>query len=672
MKPPPLLVGAALMFWGWQTGLWILAAGMALIFEGSRLIRLRWDLSADDFRRISDLCTILLVMLLIYLYVSDTSAYFLYVLLRWLPIAFFPLLVAQAYATSDRIDIRVLFLVLRKKRKKDAKQKHTALNLAYPYLAICLWSASAANVRDIYFYMGLFGIAALAFWMVRSQRFSAPLWLGLMVLAGCAGIVGHIGLHNLHLFLEEKGLEWINNSNRHELDPFQTKTAVGDIGSLKPSNRIVFRVKPEGPGVNPMLLREAIYDRYSFSWWFASDPAFTPVKPDKNGRTWRLNDALSNQRSITVSSSLYHGQGVLKLPTGVIQIDRLPAAKMARNRFGTVKVEGGPGRAAYRVGFKEESAFESPPTANDLSVPDKESPALNKIAGELELEKKSPREIVNTLDTFFQEKFSYSLELTGKGNHPSPLSTFLLKTRSGHCEYFATATVLLLRTVGIPARYVRGYSVHEFSRLENQFVVRDRHAHAWTRVHLDGLWQRFDTTPSSWVSIEDAAAPGWEFITDALSWGRFKLTQGLVYLKENGGIHYLWWLFIPVMLILLRRFYRRKKMQRLDVEKSAATPTPKVLAGSDSEFFAIEKVLHKAGFVRNPSDPPQTWFRRLKKSLPSAQWLDDLRPILALHYRYRFDPKGIQAAERTILKSDSLAWLEKHNNFTNNRSCQKG
>ena len=267
MKTPSLLLGTALIFWGWQTGLWILAAVMATIFESSRLIRFRWDLSTADFRRISDLCSLLFVILLVYLLVSDRSDYFLIVLVKWLPIVFFPLLVAQAYATSDRIDIRALFLLLRKKNKRDKKQKSTALNLTYPYFAICILSASAANVRDVFFYMGLFGLSALAFWFVRSKRFSALLWLGLIAIAGGTGVAGHIGLHGLQLTLEQKGLEWFTDFNRQDIDPFQNKTAIGDIGTLKPSDRIIFRVTPQDKTSSPMLLRETAYNRYLWSIW---------------------------------------------------------------------------------------------------------------------------------------------------------------------------------------------------------------------------------------------------------------------------------------------------------------------------------------------------------------------------------------------------------------------
>ena len=60
------------------------------------------------------------------------------------------------------------------------------------------------------------------------------------------------------------------------------------------------------------------------------------------------------------------------------------------------------------------------------------------------------------------------------------MSRFLLRTRSGHCEYFATATVLLLRQLGIPARYAVGYAVHEATG--RKYVVRQRDAHAWCLV----------------------------------------------------------------------------------------------------------------------------------------------------------------------------------------------
>ena len=86
----------------------------------------------------------------------------------------------------------------------------------------------------------------------------------------------------------------------------------------------------------------------------------------------------------------------------------------------------------------------------------------------------------------------------------TPLTRFLLTSRSGHCEYFATATVLLLRQLGIPARYAVGYYVHEPAG--SGYVVRERDAHAWCLAwnRQTGSWDDFDTTPASWVAIEGA------------------------------------------------------------------------------------------------------------------------------------------------------------------------
>jgi hypothetical protein len=421
MKTPALLLGAALVFWGWQTDLWLLAFPMALIFEASRLIRLRWDLSAKDFRRITDGCTILLIFLVVYLLLSHRSAYFIVALIQYLPVVFFPLLAAQAYSTSDRLDIRTLFLLLRRKQKNE-NPRRTLLNLSFPYFAVCIVSASAANIRDSSFYVGLLVLVALVLWRVRSKRFSPVLWIGLLVVAGGGGVVGHIGLHHLQLILEAKGLEWTSDFRQHDPDPFRTHTAIGDIGSLKPSDQIIFRVTPQDHKTSPMLLRETTYNRYLSPIWVAVTPDFAPVRPDAEDTTWRFYPEPAGGRTITVAANLYKGKGVLKLPDGAFRVDNLPVASMQKNQYGTVKVEGGPGFVAYRVQFDKHVAGQSPPAEYDLSVPEKEKAAVDLIRDRLQLIGKPPREILERVENFFQKNFSYSLVQHGRGYKKTPLA----------------------------------------------------------------------------------------------------------------------------------------------------------------------------------------------------------------------------------------------------------
>ena len=71
MKTPPFLLGAALLFWGWQTGFLAAGAVMAVLLEGARLVKTRWDFSDDDFSRIWTICTVLFLAAAIYAFTDN-------------------------------------------------------------------------------------------------------------------------------------------------------------------------------------------------------------------------------------------------------------------------------------------------------------------------------------------------------------------------------------------------------------------------------------------------------------------------------------------------------------------------------------------------------------------------------------------------------------------------
>lgn len=95
---------------------------------------------------------------------------------------------------------------------------------------------------------------------------------------------------------------------------------------------------------------------------------------------------------------------------------------------------------------------------------------------------------------------------------------FLTESKKGYCTYFSTAAVMMLRSAGIPARYVEGYSFRPSSSSENAgsdlyitngtssttdysvVEVLDRNAHAWVELYLDGIgWVDFEVTPGNFV-----------------------------------------------------------------------------------------------------------------------------------------------------------------------------
>lgn len=106
----------------------------------------------------------------------------------------------------------------------------------------------------------------------------------------------------------------------------------------------------------------------------------------------------------------------------------------------------------------------------------------------------------------YLRNYQYQLELAPVSDSMDPVEFFLSQSYAGYCVHFASAGVLILRELGIPARYATGYIVHpsEWKKQEDgsyQAVVLDRQAHAWAEVYLSGF---------GWVPVEMTAGIGTE------------------------------------------------------------------------------------------------------------------------------------------------------------------
>ena len=80
--------------------------------------------------------------------------------------------------------------------------------------------------------------------------------------------------------------------------------------------------------------------------------------------------------------------------------------------------------------------------------------------------------------------FQYSLKGPIRDESIDPIEDFVVNNRSGHCEYFATALALMLRSRGIPSRVVVGYKCDEFNNFDDFYNVRQWHAHSWVEAYL--------------------------------------------------------------------------------------------------------------------------------------------------------------------------------------------
>ncbi len=102
-------------------------------------------------------------------------------------------------------------------------------------------------------------------------------------------------------------------------------------------------------------------------------------------------------------------------------------------------------------------------------------------------------------------QFSYTLKLEVNDAAIDPVLDFLVNRKSGHCEYFASALALLLRSVDVPTRVVNGFKGGDWNDLARVLYVRQKHAHSWVEAYLgDGprperrpLWMTLDPTPGN-------------------------------------------------------------------------------------------------------------------------------------------------------------------------------
>ncbi|MFT3787952.1 MAG: transglutaminaseTgpA domain-containing protein [Tepidisphaeraceae bacterium] len=123
-------------------------------------------------------------------------------------------------------------------------------------------------------------------------------------------------------------------------------------------------------------------------------------------------------------------------------------------------------------------------------------------------------EIATHIENYLKTQFSYTLDLTDVrrvDDKRDPLVGFLTDWKRGHCEFFASAMVVMCQSLGVPARRVDGFKVDEYNGMGGYWVVRQSHAHSWVEVLTDNGWERFD--PTSGNGSYAAVAKGGFFIS---------------------------------------------------------------------------------------------------------------------------------------------------------------
>jgi hypothetical protein len=282
-----------------------------------------------------------------------------------------------------------------------------------------------------------------------------------------------------------------------------TASKLGDVEKLSRSKRVALRFY----GDVATDLRVRAFTSFDGKAWKTDPRPARPLSPASfPSRTWPVLDETPGttlgEKGLSAGVGLKAARvivrsaesGVMPVPAHTVAVkvedvavDRSPSGfLLPRSRA-----------SLYSVLFAAEEPAEEAPGPEMLLVPDKLDPRLQELSTTLTAGAGSPGARAERISAHFQTGYRYSLDV-GSFQTPDALAEFVFEKKKGYCEYFATATVILLRLSGVPARYVTGYAVRSFQWSDGHYVVRDSDAHAWAEAYLEGRgWVEVDATPAA-------------------------------------------------------------------------------------------------------------------------------------------------------------------------------
>ncbi len=305
---------------------------------------------------------------------------------------------------------------------------------------------------------------------------------------------------------------------------FSDEVTIGEIGRLQRSNRVVMHVRVDTPqNAQPHALR----------WRGVALDEF-------DGRAWRRTVAKSETFAGGDERPLFQfdtTEALDRLTTQTFFVEALdtpvlfiaPRAIALQGALPFVRrdAEGGLTTRPHsqeRITYRAYSDTNDPPLARlqldngqvqhdnlrYLQKPANLDPRIYELARRwiLEAHAQTNYDAARALEWHLSHDFAYTLDLKAGG--ADPLADFLFRVRAGHCEYFASAMTVMLRTLGVPARIVNGFQAGEYNDAADAYTVRQSDAHSWVEVYFpqNNTWVSFDPTPEA-GHTGDANAQGW-------------------------------------------------------------------------------------------------------------------------------------------------------------------
>jgi len=297
---------------------------------------------------------------------------------------------------------------------------------------------------------------------------------------------------------------------------FSERVRLGDFQEIRRDTDVVMRIFSDASDASAPRWRGPAYDRYRDGEWHQSLTGVSALPQGERGR-FLLDRPKSapHARSEVFIEPL--DTDVLFLPPASASIDTTERYVFV-DPYLTLRT--GRSRRAgrrYTVSWRHQEKLLTSPVGGierlsrrDLDlytqVPDSLSPRFHDLSRTV-VAGASRLEAAALTEAYLKKTYGYTLSPPERVS-PDPLEDFLFGSRAGHCEYFATAMVMMLRSREVPSRLVTGFNRGQRNEVGEFEVVRKTNAHAWVEVFDEQRgWVAFDPTPAS-LDIEQLARVG--------------------------------------------------------------------------------------------------------------------------------------------------------------------
>jgi transglutaminase-like putative cysteine protease len=308
-----------------------------------------------------------------------------------------------------------------------------------------------------------------------------------------------------------KAVNTLRSPNPEAVQAYASNMFLGTGGSQ--SEEIEFTVKPQnGRETSRMYWDARSYDQYQNGQWLSTISDTRAVGPSSMPLpypSWimRQPETFTFTTQIPLLKTLYFTNAPL-------EINRSAQAVLAQAQDGAVDLNaimvdpplkaGDPYSVRALVAEPTILALRQSTTdypdwvkARYLQMPSGFSPRVIDLARQIAGDEKTPYDKAIAITQYLRRTITYSISIPQPPRNQDPLEWFLFDERAGFCNYYASAEVMMLRSLGVPARLVVGYAEGTWDEKQGAYVVRGKDSHAWPEVYFPQLgWIPFEPTVS--------------------------------------------------------------------------------------------------------------------------------------------------------------------------------